>query len=243
MLSTYVLDCDEAYLRNSRLDNKPLPGRFVCLEVSDTGSGMDANTMQFLFDPFFTTKAMGRGLGMSAMLGIIRSHRGAIAVDSVLGQGTTIRVLFPAAGESEDITGPAKAEGVDIKIESGTAQHRGTVLIADDEELVLDVCKEMLISLGLSALTAENGLEAVEVFKRRASDIACVILDLSMPKMDGLATFGEIIRIKPDAKVILSSGYHEEEASGRFPDKKPAGFIQKPYTLNNLRSAIDRMLK
>ena len=116
-LSTYVQDCDEAYLRNSRLDEKPLPGRFVCLEVSDTGSGMDANTMQLLFDPFFTTKAMGRGLGMSAMLGIMRGHRGAIVVDSVLGQGTTIRVLFPATVKSEDINGPVKAEGVDIKIE------------------------------------------------------------------------------------------------------------------------------
>ncbi len=108
-LSTYVQDCDEAYLRNSRLDEKPLPGRFVCLEVSDTGSGMDTNTMQLLFDPFFTTKAMGRGLGMSAMLGIMRGHRGAILVDSVLGQGTTIRVLFPATVTSEDITGSSQS--------------------------------------------------------------------------------------------------------------------------------------
>jgi PAS domain S-box-containing protein len=242
-LSTFVQDCDEAYLRNSRLDEKPLPGRFVCLEVSDTGSGMDANTMQLLFDPFFTTKAMGRGLGMSAMLGIMRSHKGAIVVDSVLGQGTAIRVLFPAAVQSEDINESAKAQDAAIKIESLAAQLRRTVLIVDDEELILDVCKEMLVNLGFSVVIAENGLEAVEIFKRQASDIDCVILDLSMPKMDGIAAFGEIIRIKPDAKVILSSGYHEEEASGQFPDKKPAGFIQKPYTFNNLRSAIDRILK
>jgi len=242
-LSTYVKDCDEEYLRHSRLDEKPLPGRFVCLEVSDTGSGMDANTMQLLFDPFFTTKTLGRGLGMSAMLGIMRSHGGAIVVDSVLGQGSTVTVLFPAVVTAEDINGIAKTEAADIKTEPGAAQHRGTVLIVDDEELILVVCKEMLVNLGFSALTAENGLEAVEIFKRQASDIDCVILDLSMPKMDGLATFGEIIRIKPDAKVILSSGYHEQEASSRFPDKKLAGFIQKPYTLNNLRSALDRVLK
>ena len=142
-----------------------------------------------------------------------------------------------------DITDPAKALAADIELESSAAKHMGTVLIVDDEELVLDVCKEMLVNLGFSVLTAENGLEAVEVFRRQASDIDCVLLDLSMPKMDGLAAFVEIIRIRPDAKVILSSGYHEHEASGRFHDKKPAGFIQKPYTLNNLRSAMDRILK
>jgi PAS domain S-box-containing protein len=242
-LSTYVRDCDEEYLSHSRLDKKPLPGRFVCLEVSDTGSGMDANTMQLLFDPFFTTKTMGRGLGMSAMLGIMRSHRGAIVVDSVLGLGSTITVLFPAVVKSEDINGPAKSEDAGVETEHLAAQHRGTVLLVDDEELVLVVCKEMLVNLGFSALTAENGLEAVEIIKKQAADIDCVILDLSMPKMDGLAAFREIIRIKPDAKVILSSGYNEQDASSRFPDKKLAGFIQKPYTLNNLRSALDRVLK
>jgi CheY-like chemotaxis protein len=159
-----------------------------------------------------------------------------------LGQGTTIRVLFPAVVKSVDITDPAKATGADMELESCPA-HMGTVLIVDDEVLVLDVCREMLVNLGFSVLTAENGLEAVEVFKRRAPDIDCILLDLSMPKMDGIAAFGEIIRIRPDAKVILSSGYHEQETSGRFHDKKPAGFIQKPYTLNNLRSAIDRVLK
>ena len=122
--------------------------------------------------------------------------------------------------------------------EYGAISHHGTVLIVDDEEMVRKVCRAMVEHLGFSALTAEDGNRAVELFQMRSSEISCVLLDLSMPKKDGLATYKEIIRIKPDAKVILSTGFHEMEVASRFSAKGLTGFIQKPYRLATLRSIL-----
>jgi PAS domain S-box-containing protein len=240
-LSTGVQECTEAYLQKSRLDEKLLPGLFVYLEVSDTGSGMDANTQQHMFDPFFTTKAVGRGLSMPAISGIVRGHKGGILVDSVKGQGTSIRLLFPISTSASE-SAPRKAASGEMREESCPMPNHGTVLIVDDEEMIRKVCRAMVEHLGFSVLTAEDGIKAVEIFQARSSEISCVLLDLSMPKKDGLATYEDIIRIKPDAKVILSTGFHEVEASSRFSAKGLAGFIQKPYRLATLRSTLHNIM-
>ncbi len=239
-LTTGVLDCEVDYLKQTRAEEVPPPGRFVFVEVSDTGTGMDNETQQRLFDPFFTKKKAGRGLGMSAILGIVRGHLGAVLVDSTPGRGTAMRVLFPALAEVQVPEGAAEGAGVQG---AGASALCGTVLVVDDEEGVLSVCKAMVAYLGFTVLTASDGNEALSVFQERASEIDLVILDLSMPVMDGMTTLPELLRINPDVKVILSSGFDREDAMKGFSGKGIAGFIQKPYSLEKLRMALQNALK
>ncbi len=236
-LATGVQDCDAQCLQQSRIEDAPPAGRFVFLEVSDTGCGMDEEKQQRLFDPFFSTKAMGRGLGMSAILGIVRGHGGAIFVDSVVGRGTTIRILFPALQGARAVNeGPVGARAN----EAAAPAMSSTVLVVDDEEIVRNVSKEMVEALGLKVLTAVDGRDAVDLFTKHADGIDLVILDLSMPNMDGLAAFEELVRIRPGVKVILSSGYNDQESFQRMSGKRLAGFIQKPYSMKNLRDALEQ---
>jgi PAS domain S-box-containing protein len=242
-LVTGVQDCDAATLARSRVDEIPPPGRFVFLEVTDTGCGMDDHTLQRLFDPFFTTKFMGRGLGMSAILGIVRAHHGAIIIDSEVGRGTTIRVLFPAGAAKSAAPPPAAAAGASDGAR-GTAARRGAILVVDDEEMVRNVCGRMLRQQGWSVLAAASGPEAITLFQTRSAEIVAVILDLSMPQMDGIAACRELRAIRPDLKVILSSGYSNDERSAPgLAAEGIAGFIQKPYTAQSLRDEIARVLR
>jgi PAS domain S-box-containing protein len=240
-LSTGVCDADAACLRASRLEEVPPAGRYVYLEVADSGCGMDETTLQRLFDPFFTTKTMGRGLGMSAILGIVRGHKGAIMVDSAVGQGTTIRVLFPAGRQ------PAgriwEQERTTDGLEHAAARQQKTVLIVDDEEMVRNVCSAMVRELGWNVLVAEDGPKALELIRSNGASIDCVIIDLSMPIMDGFAVSREMRLIQPDVRIILSSGYHEQEVERKSADEGAALFIQKPYTLESLEDAIRQALK
>jgi PAS domain S-box-containing protein len=237
-LATGARDFGAAELAASRVEFVPDPGRFVYLEVADSGCGMDRLTLERLFEPFFTTKFTGRGLGLASVLGIVRGHRGALFVESAVGRGTTVRVLFPAAGDaSPGAAAAAAGSAPPERALPGT----GWILVVDDEPSVLEVCRSMLESLGWQVLAARDGLQAVEVFRDNAARIACVVLDLSMPGRDGLATLEELRRIRPDVQAILTSGYAEQDATARFMQGDLAGFVQKPYTIEKLRAALGRI--
>jgi PAS domain S-box-containing protein len=242
-LATGVQACDADYLSRSLLEDKPAPGRFVWLEVTDTGCGMDEETLQRMFEPFFTTKFTGRGLGMSAVHGIVRGHHGAILIDSQVGKGTTIRVLFPAAERPAGQPAEATAAGGEPAREAAAALLSGTLLVVDDEPLVRELYAATLASSGLQVLTAADGLEAVALFAAHADEIVCVLLDLTMPRMDGVATLEALRQIKPDVRVILCSGYDEQEATQRFAGQGVAGFLHKPYELKSLRAELQRVLE
>ncbi|NJD56253.1 MAG: PAS domain S-box protein [Nitrospirae bacterium] len=237
-LATGSQACDAKYLKRSRIEYVPHAGKFVYLEVSDTGTGMDEQTQQRMFDPFFTTKTAGRGLGMSAILGIVRGHHGAIFIDSGANRGTTIRILFPAV--EEKAAAGAAVSTAEAAL-TGPATPVGTVLVVDDEDIVRNICKEMIESFGMQALTASDGRHALEVFRQNAERISLVILDITMPVMDGITAFRELVRIRSDVKVILSSGYDEQDSLRQLSGEGLAGFIKKPYTLKDLRDAIQKV--
>jgi two-component system, cell cycle sensor histidine kinase and response regulator CckA len=237
-VATTVVDCSRADLERTRLDTRPEPGEFVLLAVSDTGCGMDAITLQRLFDPFFSTKSAGRGLGLSAVLGIVKSHGGALFVDSSPGRGSTVQALFPAGGAR---LAPPAAAG-DAAAARGRPSPGGLVLVVDDEDMARAACLAMVERIGYRGLAARDGYEAVELVRRRGREITCVILDLTMPGMDGVATLAELRKLAPALEVLLTSGYSEQEATRGFFGQGPAGFIQKPYRVADLAAALADIL-
>ena len=239
-LSTGVQEFDQKVLNSSRLEEKLAAGRYVWMEVSDSGCGMDAVARGKLFDPFYTTKFTGRGLGMSAAQGIIRAHKGAILVESSPGVGTIIRVLFPiAAGSQTEQTSVAAV----VDTVSTGVQTANIVLIVDDEEIIREVCTAMFAELGFEAVTANGGEEALRIFRKQGERINLVLLDYCMPGMDGIAVFRELRIIRPDIPVLLASGYSVEEVAVRFNGLGLNGFIQKPFNLKRLEDEVERVLK
>lgn len=225
-MKTGVMIADRQYLSAALLGEALPEGKYVYVEVVDAGCGMDAETVAKIFDPFFTTKFAGRGLGLAAVLGIVRGHRGAIKVNSVAAQGTRVRILFPI---STHMDGYDEQRGGSDSKELREWRGKGVVLIVDDEHSVREVTNRMLKHAGFTTLTAKDGGEGVELFREHAAEIVAVLLDLTMPILDGEQALRQIRRISPDVRVILTSGFTEEAAAARFADLGLAGFIQKPY--------------
>ena len=238
VVRTTTVDCDADRLRGLLLAEDLDVGPYVCLEVSDTGCGMDPETIGRIFDPFFTTKFAGRGLGMAAVQGIVRGHGGAIEVRSRPGQGTTFRLFFPVAAGGDILAArPDRGESRD------EWRGSGTVLLVDDEETVRAVGRAMLERAGFDVLEAEDGRQALERFREAADGIACVLLDLTMPRMDGERCLRELRAIRPDVRIVLTSGYTEQEVRSRLAGERPAGFLQKPYQRAQLIGVVRRALE
>ena len=210
------------------------PGPYVSLEVCDTGCGMTQETRSKIFDPFFTTKQTGRGLGLAAVLGIVHGDKGAIQVYTAQPQGTTFRVLLAAD----------KSQQVRLKVEESLTDltRTGTILVVDDEEMVQRSAKAALEHYGYQVQLAANGQEAVDLFQRQGEQISAVLLDMTMPVMSGEEMLQQLKRLRPDVRVILSSGYSEVEAVQRFTGKGLANFIQNPYESTALAAKLKKVL-
>ena len=235
-LSTSRCRADADYLSATR-SPLPLPaGDYVCLEVGDDGQGMSRETVARIFDPFFTTKFTGRGLGLAAVQGIVRGHQGAIKVYSEPGRGTTFKLLFPAAtGTAESLAQPA----------STPAEWRGEgrVLVVDDEESVRTVAVRLLAKLGFTPDVAVDGVEALERFKAAPAVYRLILLDLTMPRLDGEETFRQLRQFNPGVRVILMSGFNKVDAINRFIGRGLAGFVQKPFEVDTLSAEVRRVLE
>ena len=235
-VSTGVRDCDAEFLEATLLKENVRPGRYVFLAVSDTGCGMTAETRRRVFEPFFTTKFTGRGLGMSAVLGIVRGHQGTLQLISEQGDGAEFTILFPALEESAPVSEQTAADG-----ENG-GRLAGCVLLVDDEETIRSLGRQMLERIGFEVITARDGADALMIYENLSDRIDLVLLDLTMPNMDGEEAMDALLRMNPDLRIVLSSGYSEHEISSRFSGRGLAGFLQKPYTLSRLRERLGQVL-
>jgi PAS domain S-box-containing protein len=231
-LRTGQLAASDDYLAGC-LGGADLPaGSYVYLEVSDTGEGMDEEVRKRLFEPFFSTKFTGRGLGLASVLGIVRSHRGAIKLSTQPGEGSTFRVVLPA---SVSAAKPAPSKGH----RRDRVARGARVLVVDDEVWVLELAREFLLRSGFDVVTADSGHKALEIVRGDSeSSIDAVVLDLTMPDLDGHETFLELRALRPDLPVIVASGYRAEATADRFPADEIAAFVSKPYEPEELSDAI-----
>jgi len=242
-ISTGKMYCDRDYIKTCitpfRYDAGQIPaeGDYVFFEVTDTGCGMDQHVRELIFDPFYSTKLTGRGLGLAAVLGIIRGHKGIIKLYTELGKGSSFKVFLPASKAYHNVQTSSIIDRKTSSIGEGNL-----VLLVDDEESVRSVGQAMLERFGFKVITAEDGDQAISIFKQRVDEIDLIMLDMTMPRLDGEATFTELRKIREDIKVILSSGYNEQEATQRFTGRGLAGFLQKPYNLSQLSLTLEDVL-
>ncbi|MFH0825534.1 MAG: ATP-binding protein, partial [Pseudomonadota bacterium] len=232
-VETENVTLDEEYCR---ADKHLTPGRHVLIKVSDTGEGMDQEVLEHIFEPFFTTKGPGEGtgLGLAMTYGIVRSHRGDVTCYSVPGAGTTFKILLPALAE--------EIEPDDTKTGRMPAFGNETVLIVDDERPILSMAKELLTRSGYTALTAADGREALDVYRDKRDEIALVILDMIMPKMDGRRCLEELLRIDHRVKVIVAAGRPLDGAVKVAVETGAKGVINKPYDMKELLTVVRETL-
>jgi nitrogen-specific signal transduction histidine kinase/ActR/RegA family two-component response regulator len=234
-IETEAEDLDAAYLAKHLPSQNLAPGPHVVLAVKDTGCGMDPDTQARIFDPFFTTKTTGRGLGLSAMAGILSGHGAGILIESEVGRGSAFRIFFPALGAGSRLREPAR--------EADPAQElTGTILVVDDEPMVRSTVVGVIEALGMHALEAGDGVDALDVYRRHRQEIDLVFMDITMPRMDGNETFLAIRQQDPALPVILCSGFTSQEVVQPPPGTRPADFVHKPYRVNDLKKAIQQSL-
>jgi PAS domain S-box-containing protein len=235
---TLRIETDSVQLDNEycRSHHDAMPGSYVLLTVSDTGQGMDKETLSHIFEPFFTTKEKGKGtgLGLATVYGIVKLHDSHITCHSAPGFGTTFRIYFPAINKEGDSETPTIAR----PIPGGTE----TILLVDDEQVIRDLGATLLNRYGYKVITACNGKDALEIYQREVESISLAILDLIMPVMDGRKCLAEILRIDPHAKVIIASGYSEGGPANGDMATRAKGFVQKPYSMRQLLTTIRDIL-
>lgn len=232
-LTVKTVNTTHAHMKADLYD--PAPGNYVLVSVADTGVGMDKETMERIFDPFFTTKEMGRdtGLSLASVYGIIKGHEGYIEVESTKGKGTTVNIYLPAR----------EGKGLEeVAAVAATARGSGTVLLVDDEEIVLEAGGELLEAMGYKVLTATDGEDAVRVYKNNAKDVDIVLFDLVMPKMGGGTLYDRMKDVNPDIKALLTSGFGVDGEAKEILERGCNGFIQKPFTMRELSEKIRGVL-
>jgi CheY-like chemotaxis protein len=210
-------------------------GPLVYLEIGDNGTGMSPDTLSRIFDPFFSTKFSGRGLGLAAVMGIVRSHRGLIRIRTEPGRGTAFRVLFPAVGGA--VPTAQKPSG-----ERSEWRGSGTILVVEDEEGVREVAERILQDIGFQTIGAEDGRHALDLMEEVGNQVTAVLLDLSMPRMGGAETFRRLRAMRPDLPILMMSGYTEQVVAPQFNSSGPGvtGFLQKPFLAEDLIAVLRR---
>ncbi len=214
------------------------PGTYVCLEVIDSGCGIPPEALGHIFEPFFTTKFVGRGLGLAAVLGIMQGHRGSVRVESKVGAGTTFALFFPV----QNVASSSGAHGTAPPLFAASPPVRGTVLVVDDEDAVRLLAKSALHDAGFTVITATNGEEALAQVRSNPTQFDAVLLDLTMPKLDGEDTLMALRMIAPSLPVVLTSGYNEQALARRFVGRGLADFLPKPFSASKLVALLGAVI-